>query len=227
MTERRQFVGHTSTAESDQFTGLSREITIDMQAETIRVHDGTTPGGFPLARQDLANVSNTTLQSRITNKEEIRNKVSILDANVTHEQYPDARVAYNTFLTKANVDLSNLSEAGEAFIKSLGIAETSEPSEKTFVFKLGNGYIIQGGYDDSLAGWRHTIDLPVEMENPWYMALATINDGRSGMSYTTGIQSKTTTNFLVQSNNYENSHNNVFNGTLSWLVIGKYKQQED
>ena len=47
MTERRQFVGHSSTAEAAQFTGRSREITVDMQAETLRVHDGITPGGYP------------------------------------------------------------------------------------------------------------------------------------------------------------------------------------
>lgn len=223
MTERRQFVGHTSTAESDQFTGLSREITIDMQAATIRVHDGTTPGGFPLARQDLANISNTTLQNRITNKEEVSNKVSTLDESATHEQYPDARVTYNALLTKANRDLSNLTDAGMNFIKSLGIAETAEPSPKTFVFKLGNGFVIQGGFDDSLAGWRHTVTMPVAMRNTTYMALATVNDGNAGLSFTTGIQAKTTTNFLVQTNNYENSHNNTFNGVLSWLVIGKYR----
>lgn len=119
MTERRQFVGHTSTAESDQFTGLSRELTIDMQTGTIRVHDGTTPGGFPLARADLANISNRTIQSRITNKEEVSNKISVLDENVTHEQYPDARAVYNELLAKANINLDNLNELGRAVIAEI------------------------------------------------------------------------------------------------------------
>ncbi len=39
-----------TTAQNDNFTGLSGEITFDTDAKTIRVHDGQTLGGFPLAR---------------------------------------------------------------------------------------------------------------------------------------------------------------------------------
>ena len=225
MTERRQFVGHTSTAESDQFTGLSREITIDMQAETIRVHDGTTPGGFPLARADLANISNTTIQNRITNKEEVSNKVSVLDENVTHEQYPDARVTYNELLTKANRDLSNLTDAGMDFIKSLGINETSEsqPQGHGFAFKLGNGYVIQGGV---VPAGVATISFAVEMADTNYMVLGcSANDDRDGFSFK--LQSRSTTSFTKIYRMYENSHYHSTNNiATSWLVIGKYKQTE-
>ena len=41
-----------TTSENDNFTGLSGEITFDTDAKTIRVHDGTTLGGFALARAD-------------------------------------------------------------------------------------------------------------------------------------------------------------------------------
>lgn len=229
MTERRQFVGHTSTAESDQFTGLSREITIDMQAETIRVHDGTTPGGFPLARADLANVSNSTIQNRVTNKEEVSNKVDVLDENVTHEQYPDARVAYNELLTKANRDLSNLTSAGIDFIKSLGIAETAEPSENTFVFKLGNGYVIQGGYIPANTTNNYAITLPVPMANSNYIALVTAMDTGYGSSgggkYFAGVVCEhTNLTMTISRGLYENGH--FWNPTVAcgWLVIGKYQQ---
>jgi len=95
MTERRQFVGHTSSAEADQFTGLSRELTVDMQAETLRVHDGNTRGGFPLARADMANVSASVLDARTATKESISNKTSTLNSSSTDAQYPTARAVYN------------------------------------------------------------------------------------------------------------------------------------
>lgn len=43
-----------TTAENDDFTGMLGEITMDTDAKTLRVHDGETLGGFPLARADNA-----------------------------------------------------------------------------------------------------------------------------------------------------------------------------
>lgn len=41
-----------TTAENDNFTGMAGEITFDSTAKTVRVHDGSTLGGFALARVD-------------------------------------------------------------------------------------------------------------------------------------------------------------------------------
>jgi hypothetical protein len=46
-----------TAAQSNNFTGLAGEITMDTNTKTIRIHDGTTLGGFALARADLSNVS--------------------------------------------------------------------------------------------------------------------------------------------------------------------------
>ena len=46
-----------STLDHDNFIGAIGEITVDTTLDTIRVHDGATPKGFPLARQDMSNVS--------------------------------------------------------------------------------------------------------------------------------------------------------------------------
>ena len=37
------------------FTGAVAEITVDTDKETVVVHDGSTAGGFPLAREAAAN----------------------------------------------------------------------------------------------------------------------------------------------------------------------------
>lgn len=39
-----------TTAQHSTFTGLSGEITIDTDKNTIVVHDGVTAGGYPLAK---------------------------------------------------------------------------------------------------------------------------------------------------------------------------------
>lgn len=40
------------TAEHENFTGQIGEITMDTDAKNIRIHDGETPGGTPMARRD-------------------------------------------------------------------------------------------------------------------------------------------------------------------------------
>ena len=49
-----------TTAQNDNFTGMSGEITYDTDAKTIRVHDGQTLGGVALARADEIPESSAT-----------------------------------------------------------------------------------------------------------------------------------------------------------------------
>jgi hypothetical protein len=55
MADQVQFRGGT-TAQHAAFTGAVREVTVDTDKKVAVVHDGATPGGFPLLRQDLGNL---------------------------------------------------------------------------------------------------------------------------------------------------------------------------
>ena len=44
-----------TSAQHTSFTGAVGEITVDTDRKTAVVHDASTAGGIPLARQDLAN----------------------------------------------------------------------------------------------------------------------------------------------------------------------------
>lgn len=46
-----------TSAQNDNFTGLSGEITMDTTNKTVRIHDGETLGGFALARADQVNAA--------------------------------------------------------------------------------------------------------------------------------------------------------------------------
>jgi len=63
MSIQIQIRGGT-TAEHSAFKGVSREITCDTDKNTIVVQDGQTPGGFPLARENLSNVSAEDIKAR-------------------------------------------------------------------------------------------------------------------------------------------------------------------
>jgi len=46
-----------TTTEHASFTGSEGELTVDLDKETVVVHNGAQAGGFPLAREDLNNVN--------------------------------------------------------------------------------------------------------------------------------------------------------------------------
>ena len=47
-----------TTTEHATFTGADGEITVDTTKDTAIIHDGNQAGGYPLAREDLSNVTN-------------------------------------------------------------------------------------------------------------------------------------------------------------------------
>lgn len=61
MAKQIQFRGGT-TVQHSTFTGANREITVDTDKDTLVVHDGTTIGGFPLARESVVN---TALETKV------------------------------------------------------------------------------------------------------------------------------------------------------------------
>ena len=109
MSERRQFIGLT-TGESSQFTGLNREITIDTQVQTIRVHDGYTPGGVPLANASLSNVSQSSINTVLNNfgAEKTANKVTQVSALSTNEQYPSAKLLYQQLNARPEPEVGDI-----------------------------------------------------------------------------------------------------------------------
>jgi len=52
-----------TTAEHNNFIGAEGEWTHDVDLTTVRVHDGTTVGGFPLAKSDSQTLTNVDINS--------------------------------------------------------------------------------------------------------------------------------------------------------------------
>jgi hypothetical protein len=51
-----------TTAQHSSFTGLLGELTVDTDKDTVVVHDGSTAGGFPLARAAGGTLADTTIR---------------------------------------------------------------------------------------------------------------------------------------------------------------------
>ena len=81
-----------TTTQHGSFTGAEGEVTVDTDKETLVVHDGSTAGGHPVAAEDLANVSSSTIAGRLANDSiavgkiaagTLPSDVKIQDANVS------------------------------------------------------------------------------------------------------------------------------------------------
>jgi hypothetical protein len=62
MADQLQLRGGT-TAEHSTFTGALREVTVDIDKDTVVVHDNATAGGHPLLREDLSNLPAGTIDN--------------------------------------------------------------------------------------------------------------------------------------------------------------------
>jgi hypothetical protein len=51
-----------TTAQHASFTGLLGELTVDTDKDVVVVHDGSTAGGFPLARASGGTLADTTIR---------------------------------------------------------------------------------------------------------------------------------------------------------------------
>lgn len=146
MPERRQFVGNATTAEADQFTGLSRELTINMQANAIRVHDGVTKGGHEMARYDLANVSNSVFAKRLTNKEDKSNKVSEIFKSLPADNYPNVKAIEKYCNQYATKDLANLTKDALGVITG-ATQPTIISNDDSTMLVFPWGYAVAYGYN--------------------------------------------------------------------------------
>ena len=54
-----------TTTEHNSFTGAEGECTVDKTKDTLVVHDGSTQGGFPLARENLSNVTLSIVNAQV------------------------------------------------------------------------------------------------------------------------------------------------------------------
>ena len=110
MSTQVQFRRGT-TAQTATFTGASAEITIDTTKNTIVVHDGSTAGGFALARESALSSNAIFAQAAFT------------QANTPSYTANSAASYANSAFTKANTAYTSAVAAsadGLAFAIALG-----------------------------------------------------------------------------------------------------------
>lgn len=131
-----------TTAENDAFTGAEGEIVVDTERHELRVHDGTTQGGFVIPTTETMDFASKSLDNLSENGE--------------------AR-----FANKANSDLSNTPSNIDYVIES---QEPTTANGYTWYRKYKSGWVEQGGNFTYTARQSvyTTIVLPIQMANNHY-----------------------------------------------------------
>ena len=93
-----------STSEHSSFTGAEGEVTVDTLKKTLVVHDGSTNAGFPVAKEDLSNVSSSDIAGRLGTDSIATTKIAA-GALPTDVTVTDSNISGN--LTIATGDINN------------------------------------------------------------------------------------------------------------------------
>jgi hypothetical protein len=158
-----------TTTQHSIFTGLEGEITIDTTKDTAVVHDGSTVGGFPLARESLSNVNPTTLTALTGSGTASDDLFLIYDAStstlkkITRAELNDAleQDAFaNVTITGGSINGTSVgaSTAASGAFTSLTSSSTTTlngttiPASKTLLVSTDIGVSVQA-YDSDLANW--------------------------------------------------------------------------
>ena len=115
-----------TTSQHSSFTGAEGEVTIDVDKDVPVVHDGSTAGGHPVAAEDLANVSSSTIVGRLT-------AASIPPVNISSGALPT-----NVTVTTAN-------------ITDLTVATADIAADAVTASKLANDAVVNASVDASAA----------------------------------------------------------------------------
>ena len=163
-----QFRRGTQT-QNNNFLGSSGELSVNTTANSLRVHDGSTTGGFELAKADLSNVTVGILTSIsigtvgsntevISSARELKNITSI-DSNtkssISSTLFNDASLNINTGNINAGIITATTLKVGTAVTISSGIVSATTGSFDGTVSATsfsGNGINLSGVVTSLVAG---------------------------------------------------------------------------
>ena len=109
-----------TTAQHASFTGLLGELTVDTDKDTVVVHDGSTAGGFPLARASGGTLSDTTIKGI----EEDINIVASAATGTINFEFGTASIWYYTSNATANHTLNFRYSSSVSLNTALPVGDT-------------------------------------------------------------------------------------------------------
>lgn len=120
-----------TTAQHASFTGVVGEVTVDTTLSTLRVHDGATAGGRPLARADGTGASGTwpiSISGNAATASALSGVLGIAQGGTGQTTASGARGALGAAASGANSDITSL-------VQSVTIAESGAIAANSLGFR--------------------------------------------------------------------------------------------
>ena len=134
-----------STLQHSTFTGSEGEITVDLTKDTVVVHDGSTVAGFPLARENMSNVSNSVGVQQLNLSEGTTGQVISTDGAGT--------LSFTTVdVTGSSVGGDLSGTVGNAQIVANAVGTTEIADANVTGVKIASGTIQQSNLDANSVG---------------------------------------------------------------------------
>ena len=154
MAKKLQLRGGT-TSDHGSFTGAVREVTVDTDLKTLRVHDGSTAGGIQLARlTDVTGATSVGTLASLTVSGDVTVDTSTLKVDSSNN-----RVGVN--IASPAHDMVVTSASGDATLQIL--CPTSTDSSRIFFGDTDDEDIGVIHYDHSLNAFRFNVNNGEEM----------------------------------------------------------------
>jgi len=136
-----------TTAQHSTFTGASGEVTVDTSKKTLVVHDGTTAGGAPLAKESQLTSSNISFQQSGTGATsrtvdvKLKEVVSVKDFGAVGDGTTDDTAAFNAALAASYAVFVPPSTSGYKLTSAITIpANTSLYGQNKRTTKILHSY---------------------------------------------------------------------------------------
>jgi hypothetical protein len=134
-----------NTVQTSAFTGAVAEVTVDTDKETLVIHDGTTAGGFPLARESSVS-SNAIFSQAAFNQANTGINNALSASSYANSAFTAANSAATTDYTSLSVSAGTygntthygvVTVAANGRVTSVQTFAVSDPSSLAFSIALG------------------------------------------------------------------------------------------
>ena len=168
-----------NTAQTATFTGAVAEITVDTDKKTLVVHDGSTSGGIPLAKESTI----STVFGHANGAFDKANSANVIAQSAFDKANQTAQLAFTTvaangtnLVADANNDTLTITSAVANGVFVTGVAGTD-----TLDIGLINSGVTASGYGDSISIPTYVVD------DKGRLTSASNTSIRSGTTSVTGV----------------------------------------
>jgi len=212
-----------NTAQTSVFTGATAEITVDTDKKVVVVHDGSTAGGFALARESIL----ATVYTHANGAFDKANSSNVIAQAAFDKANSVSALAFSTVVangTSLVADANNDTLTITSDVAN-GIFVTANASSDTLDIGLINSGVTASGYGDSISVPTFVVDAKGRLTSASNTTIRSTSTSQTGVVQLTDSISSTSTTTAATPNSVKTAYDlaatkfNSSGGTISGDTI--------